>query len=49
MGAEFVALLSMIVPLSLFALIWIIALVAVWRGMKALESIAESQRRIAEK
>ena len=28
---------------------WIVFLVAVWRGMKAHESIAESVRKIAEK
>lgn len=28
---------------------WIILLVAVWRGMKAHESVAESLRRMADK
>jgi len=28
---------------------WVIFLIAVWRGMKAHESIAESVKRIAEK
>jgi hypothetical protein len=28
---------------------WIVFLVAVWRGMRAHESIAESMRRISEK
>jgi hypothetical protein len=39
----------MLIPMLIALIPWIIMLVAVWRAMKAHESIAESLRQIAQK
>lgn len=44
-GVAFLALLPMLLGLAT----WIITLIAIWRAMKAHESIAESLRHIAQK
>jgi uncharacterized protein YggT (Ycf19 family) len=53
MGDESFAALISLVPMFIFFLcaltVWTIILIALWRGVKAHESIAESLRRLAEK
>jgi len=53
-GMEMTAMGGIIILFWLFLMIgmvagWVIFLVAVWRGMKAHESVAESLRKIAAK
>jgi hypothetical protein len=47
--ATFVSLVPMFIMFFGALTIWIIILIALWRGVKAHESIAESLRRLAEK
>ena len=42
-------LMVSLIPTMIFIVTWIIFLIALWRGMKAHESIAQSIRRIADK
>jgi len=46
-AAAGVMLLPTLMTIGIFA-VWILAIIALWRGMKAHESIAESMRRIAQ-
>jgi hypothetical protein len=47
-GGAFVALLYLVMMVGMIGA-WIISLVALWRGMKAHESIAETLKEIAQK